>query len=55
MPTVYLTDNASAAIGEVKKMFKQDAGLDVNDSQAILWLHAHWKQTPMKMWVTEGK
>jgi hypothetical protein len=45
MPTIYLNQQADDAIGEIMAAVYKRERLSINYSQAVLKLHAAWKET----------
>lgn len=44
MPNIYLDAKAYSALEEVRDLFKRKNNISINHSQAVMVLHAPWKE-----------
>lgn len=44
MPTRYLNNEADAALAEVVKAVQKKSGVKINQSMAVIFLYAAWKE-----------
>jgi hypothetical protein len=48
MGTYYLSGSANRALEEVQETFKRNMGIDIDNSQTILYLYRVWKVGPVE-------
>ena len=44
MPTRYLNPEADNALSEVARSIKKSSGVEINQSMAVIFLYAAWKE-----------
>jgi len=48
MPTVYISDEANKSIDEARLFVAKMTGINIDLSQAVLYLHKAWKDATVK-------